>query len=252
MALRRNSFYAEFGEAVRAAGLPGEPFLDLGDTCALFAGDGSPLTQASGTFGEEELLALTRFYRDRAASWEAVLTPFSGIEAMTRLTSPDWEAKPIGWESTLYRPLAEPLPDEPVSPEIEVRAIEGSERVAWAELTQKAFFGDEPNKIASLLTRLTTGASCIRAYMAFWNGIPASAASLTVGRGVAVLGGGGTAPEFRGKGLQTALLRRRLQDAAAEADIATIGALPGSSSHRNAERLGFRIAWLQLSLRVPA
>jgi len=122
---------------------------------------------------------------------------------------------------------------------------------AWSDIALKAFFGDEPNEVGATLTKLMETAGNIRRYLALWNGEPAGSASLTCGLGVAVFGGGATKPDFRGKGLQTALLRRRIEDAKSEADVATMGARPGSGSHRNAERLGFRIAHTQLSLRVP-
>lgn len=244
-------FYIDFGQAVRDAGLPGEPFADFGDTCALFAGDGSPLTQAVGQFSDEALTALADFYRGRASSWEAVLTPFAGIDALTRLVGPNWEAKPMGWESTLYMPLSQVSPGQPLSEKIELREVALEEREAWAELSRRSFFGEEPDEVGTLLSRLKHDATCLRAYMAFWDGVPAAAASMTVGQGVAVLGGGVTAPEFRGKGLHAALIQRRVQDAAREADVVTVDAAPGSTSHRNMERLGFRIAWSQLSLRVP-
>jgi len=250
LAAQTKKFYVDFAPVVRRAGIPGEPFLDLGNTAALFAGDGSPLTQAMGAFELDHLDALADFFRGRVSSWEAVLTPFSGHDALERLIAR--HGVPMGWESTLYRPLAESLPESQLAPEIEIIEVRGSERRAWAELSRNSFFGEDENEVALTLSRLTEDAHNIRAYQGFWDGKPAAAASLTLGLGVAALGGDATLPEFRGRGLQTALLQRRLLDASQEADVATMGALPGSSSQRNAERLGFRIAYSQLSLRMPA
>jgi predicted GNAT family acetyltransferase len=56
--------------------------------------------------------------------------------------------------------------------------------------------------------------------------------------------GAGTLADYRGRGLQTALLRARMQ-AAVEAgcDFAVVVTQGGTTSQRNAERLGFRVAY---------
>ena len=56
--------------------------------------------------------------------------------------------------------------------------------------------------------------------------------------------GAGTLAEFRGRGLQTALLRARMA-AAVEAgcEYAVVVTNGGTTSQRNAERLGFRVAY---------
>jgi GNAT superfamily N-acetyltransferase len=56
--------------------------------------------------------------------------------------------------------------------------------------------------------------------------------------------GASTLPEFRKRGVQAALLHRRLQIARESAcDLAVTLTLPGTSSQRNAERAGFRAAF---------
>jgi GNAT superfamily N-acetyltransferase len=93
-----------------------------------------------------------------------------------------------------------------------------------------------------------------RPYLAFVDGKPAALASLYLAAGAAILAGATTLPEFRGRGCQTALLRRRLADAAAAGcTLAVAEASPGSTSQRNMERSGLRTAytkaiWLN---RVP-
>jgi len=73
-------------------------------------------------------------------------------------------------------------------------------------------------------------------------GAQAAAATLYVDDGVAYLADATTDPAFRGRGLQTALLARRLRDAAtAGADLACSGAAFLSTSHRNMERMGLRV-----------
>lgn len=56
--------------------------------------------------------------------------------------------------------------------------------------------------------------------------------------------GASTLPEFRKRGVQTALLRKRLELAReASCDLAVTLTMPGTASQRNAERVGFRVAF---------
>ena len=61
--------------------------------------------------------------------------------------------------------------------------------------------------------------------------------------------GAGTLSEFRGRGLQTALLRARLASAAAAGcEYAVIVTQGGTTSQRNCERLGFRVAYSKVTV----
>jgi ribosomal protein S18 acetylase RimI-like enzyme len=88
-------------------------------------------------------------------------------------------------------------------------------------------------------------------YLARVDGKPAAAATLYVKDRVAYLADAATDPSFRGRGLQTALLRRRIRDAgAAGADLVCSGADPFSTSHRNMERAGLRLQFIR-SMWMP-
>jgi ribosomal protein S18 acetylase RimI-like enzyme len=83
-------------------------------------------------------------------------------------------------------------------------------------------------------------------YLARVDGRPAAAATLYLVDRVAYLADATTAPAFRGRGLQAALLRRRIRDAsAAGVDFVFSGAEPMSTSHRNMERVGLRLHFLR-------
>ena len=79
-------------------------------------------------------------------------------------------------------------------------------------------------------------------YVARLDGRPAAAGILHLHDKVGYCADSATDPAYRGRGLQTALLARRWQDArAAGADLLCSGAAFLSASHRNMERLGMRI-----------
>ena len=83
-----------------------------------------------------------------------------------------------------------------------------------------------------------------RCYVALVDGHVAAGAALFVAGDVGVLAAAGTLPTFRGRGAQTALLRRRIADAdAAGSDLVVCAAAPGSTSQRNQERVGLRTAY---------
>lgn len=66
---------------------------------------------------------------------------------------------------------------------------------------------------------------------------------------VFALCGAGTLTEYRGHGLQTALLRVRMAAAAmAGCEYAVVVTQGGTTSQRNAERLGFRVAYSKVTV----
>jgi len=79
------------------------------------------------------------------------------------------------------------------------------------------------------------------------DGKPIATAGLNIHNGVALFAGASTIPEARKQGAQRALLESRLRYAAESGcDLAMMCAEPGSSSQRNAERQGFRIAYTRV------
>jgi GNAT superfamily N-acetyltransferase len=75
---------------------------------------------------------------------------------------------------------------------------------------------------------------------------------LAIKNGIAVLGGASTIPAFRRQGAQAALLQARLEYAAdLGVELAMLVAGPGSSSQRNAERAGFRPAYVRSKWSLP-
>jgi ribosomal protein S18 acetylase RimI-like enzyme len=83
-------------------------------------------------------------------------------------------------------------------------------------------------------------------YLSRIDGRPAASAILFVKGNTAYLADAATDPQLRGRGLQTALLLRRIADAkAAGVDFVCSGAAYLSASHRNMERVGMRIQFVR-------
>jgi GNAT superfamily N-acetyltransferase len=87
---------------------------------------------------------------------------------------------------------------------------------------------------------------CWSLYLARFGGKPAATAILYVTDKVGYCADAATNPEFRGRGLQSALLARRIADArAAGVDFVCSGADFLSQSHRNMERAGMRVQFVR-------
>jgi hypothetical protein len=102
--------------------------------------------------------------------------------------------------------------------------------------------------------RVLIGHPEFRCYLAFVDGEAAALGVLHIANRAASMANGLTVPALRGHGCHTALLQRRIRDAAlAGCDLLVSQCAPGSVSQRNQLRAGFLIAgtkawWTPLSL----
>ena len=86
-------------------------------------------------------------------------------------------------------------------------------------------------------------------YIARLDGEPAGEAALHVDEGLALLAGSGTVPHLRGRGVQKALVARRLDDARREGcDMAVVVTAPGTRSQENVMRRGFELLYTRAIL----
>lgn len=86
-------------------------------------------------------------------------------------------------------------------------------------------------------------------YLAMRGGDPAGGASMRLEGKIAQLSGASTLPSHRRRGVQSALLSRRLADARqAGSEVAVVTTRPGSGSQRNAERRDFKLLYTRAIL----
>ncbi|WP_026256713.1 GNAT family N-acetyltransferase [Mycobacterium sp. 155] len=90
------------------------------------------------------------------------------------------------------------------------------------------------------------------AYIALCDGVVAGGGSARFADGIAQLTGAATAPAYRRRGVQAALLAARLADAeAAGCEIAVVTTAPGSQSQQNVQRRGFQLLYTRAILLKP-
>lgn len=103
----------------------------------------------------------------------------------------------------------------------------------------------ELRRWAANMTRLDG----FRAYAGWVGDDPAGVATLRLDDDIAQFIGAGTMPQFRRRGVQTALLRARLVEAAAAGcTVAVVVTPPGSKSQQNAQRQGFSLLYARQRL----
>jgi hypothetical protein len=209
---------------------------DIGGGLACFAGEGSPFTQVC-EFGHRDPNADVReveeFYAGRCSNWEVIISPTSSPEALRSVGLAGY--LPDHFETHLVMAI-ETLPDEPDDVEVELITGDTSE---WQTTAAQGWAGEGENAGPDEVTQIASSMDGVRCYLARIDGVPAGAASLFIEGGIASMAGASTRVPYRRRGVQTALFARRMRDAGI-GKLASIVAVPGSSSYRNALRLGFR------------
>ncbi|RDH76433.1 GNAT family N-acetyltransferase [Mycolicibacterium moriokaense] len=226
---------------------------------ACFGEDGAPFNKVVGLgFGgvpsDTELDEIEACYADRSAFTQVELTNLADPEIGVALTGRGYRL--AAFENVLG--TSTDVAPQSSSDGIEVRPAREDELDAWLEVVTTGFahpdeqgvatHEDFPREIVERAERDFVAAGA-RTYLALRDGLVAGGGALIVTDGVAQLVGAATAPEHRRRGVQTALLARRLADAgAAGCDIAVVTTAPGSKSQQNVQRQGFALLYTRAIL----
>jgi ribosomal protein S18 acetylase RimI-like enzyme len=220
----------------------------------IFAGLGSPVGRAVGMgfdkpFTAADLDCVEQFYRAHKAPSQVDVCPLHEPELFEIFKERGYAVAELN--NVLYRRLdpKEEFPAPPLDCEIHCSQPEDAEEAS--AIVEHAFFPDgAPEAYAGLLTPIYQMEGGIAFKASVGGKMAACGAGLVIREhGVFALCGAGTMTEFRGRGLQTALLRRRMA-AAAEAgcEYAVVVTRGGTISQRNCERLGFRVAYSKVTV----
>jgi GNAT superfamily N-acetyltransferase len=242
----------------RLAPESGATWQDFGGSCAMYDGDGSPMTQAFG-FGlhddatVEGVSAIEAFFHAHGARTVLDSSLLGGL-AMTALLQ-DRGYRITEMSSVLYRATTGGVPGmRATSSSLTVRAVNVDETAHWTDIAAAGWGADTP-EVADYIRQL--GPSIMHArgmisFLAEFDGESIGSASMFLGDGAALLAGASTVAHARGRGAQSALLAARLAYAADHGlPLAMVATEPGSRSQRNAERQGFRVAYTRCKWREP-
>lgn len=228
--------------------------LDSGAFAAFTTAD-MPINRAvslgmNGPVIASELDHIEEFYRERQMPSEIDICPLADASLVVLTAERGYQLK--RFLHFLYRPITSADITVTIPTNISITEVSTSEDAAeWVKASSYGF-SSTTFTLTEENTRLNRGnvaRSDARLFLAKVNGELAGSALLSIKDGVAGFASTSTIAEFRGYGVQTALIQHRLAIAAqAGCDLALVLTTPGSGSQRNVERAGFRIAYTTATL----
>jgi GNAT superfamily N-acetyltransferase len=217
---------------------------------AVYCGANSPITQAvglglNGPVSGEEFDRLEEFYFSRNEPVRAETSPLADASLFALYRERGYGV--TEFSNVMVRPID--LAERWQEPDgVEIWNARRQEMELWTLTVAQGFAENYPvtEEIIRIMKvfGLSRGMEC---YLASIDGKVAGGATLSLRGKIAGLFGASTLPDFRKRGVQTALLRARLVRAAeAGCEIAMSLAQPGSHSQRNISRLGFRTLYTRV------
>ena len=231
----------------------------------VFIEPGSPFNKVAG-LGFAGLPPLEFFeglehdFADRQAPLQFEVSSLGDPAVVRTLTKRGYVL--VGFENVLGLRLHARIANTPTEPEGEVVVSPASvaESSVWIDTVTTGFLHADvfdgpashesiPREVLERIFGDTTQAPGFERYLARLNGVVAGGASFRTQNGVAQLNGAATLPEHRRRGVQTALLRFRLAEAARRGcDVAVVTTQPGSKSQENVQRAGFSLLYARAIL----
>ncbi|KGI69553.1 GNAT family N-acetyltransferase [Mycolicibacterium rufum] len=227
---------------------------------ACCADDGSPMNKVAGLGfagmpDAAELDAIEHTFAAHGVPVSVELCHLADPAVATGLTERGYRL--VGFENVLGRAL----PGDPVpapSAGVEIRRATADDIPHWLDVIIEGFAHPDgegvpshesfPRDVIERAERDIEKAGAV-AYLALRDGAVAGGASMRCDRGVAQLTGAATAPAHRRRGVQAALLHRRLRDAAElGCDLAVVTTAPASTSQKNVQRTGFQLLYTRAVL----
>ena len=249
-------------EAIRDAGLQKRVMIiPIAGGKAVYAGPAAPMNKLIGLGfdGPLDLSVLNeveREWRDRTEPVRVELSILADPAVGETMTQRGYRLH--GFENVLGRSLKalEPVKS---NPELTVEVVQDSDTTAWMDIAVTSFLeldgtgsGPDDSMSREEMIRVLSDFMVVPGFVKYLGrigGQPVGGASMRLDEGLAQVCGAGTLPAFRGRGMQKALLARRLADAqAAGCDLAVVTTAPGSRSQENVMRRGFELLYTRAVL----
>lgn len=205
----------------------------------------------------DDLVRLERLYDPQGLPTEVDLCPHADPGALDALVRRNYRVN--AFSNSFARVLTDADLRAAPTPGVEIRRVgadEGERFVAECIAGFSVQAHNRPTALLEVLARIALGRDDTTLYLALIGGKVAGSAGLarldTPDGPVAHLHIASTLPDYRGRGVQAALLDARLADARrAGLDFAGVSARPANTSARNAERAGFRLAFTKPTFSRP-
>jgi ribosomal protein S18 acetylase RimI-like enzyme len=242
----------------------------VGAGYAIFAGPGSPLNKVigvglgPGSLDEEALDRAERTFAEHNAALRAEVSVLASPDVFVALARRGYRFETV--EHVLGLRVAAGGPVLAVERgTVAVARVERAAANEWTDVLVNGFAVPDVTESGVTGEVFTSdvlreafsnfdGVDRFRRYLASVGGRVAGGGGLYLGDGIAFLCGAATLPAFRRQGVQGALLRARLAEAAlAGCDLAVVTTAPGSTSQQNVQRHGFSLLYARAVLvRSPS
>lgn len=217
---------------------------------AVYCGAGSPVTQAvalglHGPVSRADFDQLEDFYFSRQEAVRVETCPMADPSLIEFYGERGYRV--TEFSNVMARSVAIDASWVP-PPKVNIRRVVREEVDAWTLTVAQSFAEHFPvtQELLSVMKMFALGRS-MECYLARIDGQVVGGAALSLRGKTAGFFGAGTLPEFRNRGVQTALLHARMKRAAETGcELAVSLALPGSHSQRNITRLGFRTLYTRV------
>lgn len=251
-----------FIDAIKSRHGTGEIFVEpIAGGIAAYVDEGSPFNKIfglgfDGPVDEKQLEAIERAYAQRNAPVQVEMSCLANPSVGAMLSRRGYVLE--GYQNALACPL--PMTSKSQNNRgIEIRLCEEHEAAAWLDVMVTGFLEVDAQGVPSheefsreVLEHSIggiIGTAGLKHYIASIDGQPVGGASVCMADGFAQLCGAATVPAYRRRGVQSALLERRLADASEfGCELALVDTLPGSKSQENAQRNGFSLLYTRAIL----
>jgi GNAT superfamily N-acetyltransferase len=243
---------------------------EIGGASAVFAGPGRPINKLAGlgfaaAIDDAALAEVERAYDARDAELRVELATLADPSVGLLLTRRGYDL--IGYENVLGLALDPAAIDglaraheADIARGVVVSPAGDGEARVWIETVADGFSvpdhfdGPPPTEaferdaIVQIFSA-SSGAEGMTRYLARRDEVIAGGGASRIARGLVQLAGAATLPAHRRRGVQSALLRARLLDAARQGcDLAIVTTEPASPSQENVQRAGFALLYARAVL----
>lgn len=183
--------------------------------------------------------AVEAMYVETGSSYAVEICSHAALETLEILGTRAYRA--VAVENILVRPLEQVIATDD---SVTLEPMPASDADAWGEMLGRGFTdGAEPPPEIAVYGRITQAVGMSRNWFIVAEGKRVGVCSMRFDHEVALLMGSAVLVEHRGRGYHTAALMQRLAHAQQlGCRLAKIDVQPGSASHRNAHRAGFRLS----------
>ncbi|MEN6429350.1 MAG: GNAT family N-acetyltransferase [Coriobacteriales bacterium] len=258
LASRLEGFAARENERLVAAARTIDPdssatSMRIAGGSAVFVGGDGAMNHAaglgfSGPVRPSDIDDIEAFYSSRGLAARVSVCPLADPSVWLELSRRGYQL--TGFENVLVLVLAEETAPGACDDHVTIREAGPDMLPSWAESVAAGFAAPaEPTEQERAVATLAAHEPGALLYLAYVDGKPVGTGELTIDGEIGWLSADTTLPPFRGRGIQSAMQRRRIALArAAGCELAVTESSPGSASQRNMERLGFRVVYTRVNM----